>query len=63
MSPWRPCFRIIHFQSCCSFPSRFLIKKAFNIFANSNALVTYVDLAVIGQVHHRVMIYVYIVVL
>ena len=59
MSPWGPIFfRIINIQSYCPFPAR------LKSFPYSNALATYVDLAVKkGQGHHRVMIYIHIVVL
>ena len=47
MSPWGPIFfRIINFQSYFPFPEDFHFKLHFNSFPHSNALATYVDLAV-----------------
>ena len=67
MSPWGPIFfRIINIQSYCPFPARLTLNDILKVFSiqYSNALATYVDLAVKkGQGHHRVKIYIYIVVL
>ena len=39
-------FRIINIQSYCPFPARLLLKMTFKSFPHSNALATYVELAV-----------------
>ena len=67
MSPWGPVFfsESLIFSPTAHFLQDFHFKRHFQSFPHSNALATHVDLAgvKIGQGHHRVMIYIYIVVL
>ena len=66
MSPWGPFFfsESLIFGPTAHFLQDFHFKLHFKSFPYSNALATYVDLAVKkGQGHHRVMIYIHIVVL
>ena len=65
MSPWGPFFsESLIFSLTPHFLQDFYFKLHFKSFPHSNALTTYVDLAVKkGQGRHKVMIYIYIVVL